>query len=153
MNTEERNKYIKQIGDFPDQLEKIVKELSDKQLDRSYGEGKWTVRQVVHHLADSHINGFTRTKWALTENNPILKPYDQDDWAKLPDSSKPIESSLLILKGLHQRWVFLFENLLEDQWMRPVDFPDPDYSNVEQLLKAYAGHGEKHSGHIKKALE
>ncbi len=153
MKAEERQKYIKQIGDFPNQLEKIVKGISDKQLDTPYGEGKWTVRQVVHHLADSHINGFTRTKWTLTEDNPQVKPYDQDDWAKLSDSEISIESSLLILKGLHQRWANIFENLSEDEWTRPVNHPDPDYSNVEQLLKAYAGHGEKHIEHIRQVMK
>ena len=149
MKLDERLKIIKQLRDFPRQLEKIVKDLSDKQLDTPYGEGKWTVRQVVHHLADSHINGFARVKWALTEDNPIVKQYEQDDWAKLSDSEMSIESSLLIIKGLHQRWSYLFEHLTDSDWTRRVNHPDPDYSNVEQLLVAYAGHGEKHIGHIR----
>ena len=153
MEAEERQKYIKQIGDFPNQLEEIVSGLSDKQLDTSYGEGKWTVRQVVHHLADSHIIGHARTKWALTEENPALKEYQCDIWAKLPDYSMPINNSLDILKGLHKRWYFLFENLSENEWTRPVDHPDPDYSNVEELLRAYARHGEKHLGHIRQVIK
>ena len=154
MKSEEKYVFVKQLGELPDQLEKIVNGLSDKQLDTPYGEGKWTVRQVVHHLADSHINGFTRTKWALTEDNPAVKPYDQDDWAKLSDSEMSIDSSLLILKGLHQRWANLFENLTEEQWTRPIYHPeDSDYNNVEQILVAYAGHGEKHLGHIRLVIK
>ncbi len=153
MKSEERQKYIKQLAEFPRKLLELVRDATVEQIDTPYGEGKWTVRQVVHHLVDSHINGFTRTKWALTEDNPTIKPYDQDDWAKLSDSEMPIESSLLILKGLHQRWANIFENLAEDEWKRPVNHPDPDYSNVEQLLKAYADHGEKHLGHIKLVLK
>ncbi len=153
MKIKERQKYIEQIAELPRKLLELVRDATVEQIDMPYGEGKWTVRQVVHHLADSHINGFTRTKWALTENNPRVKPYDQDDWAKLSDSEMSIESSLLILKGLHQRWANIFENLSEDEWTRPVDHPDPDYSNVEQLLKAHAGHGEKHIGHIKRLIK
>ncbi|MCP4705154.1 MAG: putative metal-dependent hydrolase [candidate division Zixibacteria bacterium] len=152
MNNEKRQKYIKQIAEFPDKLLALVRTVTLYQIDTPYGDGKWTVRQVVHHLADSHIHGFARVKWALTEDNPEVKPYEQDDWAKLSDSELSIESSLLILKGLHQRWVHLFENLSEDEWTRPINHPDPDYSNVEQLLVAYAGHGEKHIGHIRNVM-
>jgi hypothetical protein len=153
MKSEERQNYIKQLANFPGRLEKALLNITKRQLDTPYSEGKWTVRQVVHHLADSHINGFTRTKWALAEDNPEVKPYDQDNWAKLPDSEMTIESSILILKGLHQRWANLLRNLSEDQWTRPINHPDPDYSNVEQLLKAYALHGEKHLGHIRLVIK
>ena len=146
----DRQAYIEQIRGFPSRLETVVANLSDSQLDRSYGEGKWTVRQVVHHLADSHLNGLVRTKLALTENNPKLKPYDQDLWAALSDYEMPLDSSLALLRALHEKWCHLLDNMPEDAWGRGVDHPDPDYSNIEQLVIAYAGHGEKHLEHIKK---
>ncbi len=153
MNSNERREYIKQLAEFPRKLLELVRDATVQQVDTPYYEGKWTVRQVVHHLADSHINGYARMKWALTEDNPKLKPYDQDEWAKLSDSKMSIESSILIIKGIHQRWVELFKNLSESDWKRTVDHPDPDYSNIEQLLRAYASHGEKHIGHIRLVLK
>lgn len=153
MTNRDRKKYIEQIKTLPERLENLLRYAPDKKLDTPYGEGKWTVRQVVHHLADAHMNGFARLKWALTEDNPKLKTYEQDDWARLPDYNMPIESSLTILKGLHKRYSFLFKNLSDKDWSRTVDHPDPDYSNVEQLLKAYATHGEKHLEHIKRVIK
>jgi len=153
MTDEKRKQLIEQIKNFPERLEDTLREISITQLDTPYGPGKWTIRQVVHHLADSHLQGFARVKWALTENDPQLKIYDQDEWAKLPDSAMPIDSSLAILKGLHQRWAALFESINGDAWKRPVQHPDPDYSNIEEILAAYAAHGEKHLGHISHVLK
>lgn len=96
---ENKSKYIQMIKEFPEKLEEVVLNLSDEQLETNYGENKWTIRQIVHHLADSHNNGFSRMKMILTENNPTLKTYEQDKWAVLPDSKLPINCSLQILKG------------------------------------------------------
>jgi len=153
MKREQRQEYIALIKSFPERLEELLKSLTVKQLDTPYGKGKWTPRQVVHHLADSHINALARLKWALTENNPELKPYDQEKWAELPDYTMPVDASLAILKGLHQRFTVLFENMTESDWKRPVRHPDPEYSSVENILKLYAGHCDKHLGHIKKVLK
>lgn len=152
MTKNQRKIYIEQIKTLPERLGELIRTFSIKQLDTPYGKGKWTARQVVHHLADAHLQGFIRIKWALTENNPTLKTYEQDDWAKLSDYSMPIDSSLEILRGLHHRWTYLLENLSEDDWIRPAVHPDPNFSNVEEMLKVYAGHGEKHLEHIRQVL-
>ena len=152
MTQDQRNIYIERIKTLPERLEELIRTFSIEQLDTPYGKGKWTVRQVVHHLADAHLHGIIRTKWAVTENNPTLKTYEQDEWAKLPDYSLPIDSSLEILKGIHYRWEYLLSNLSETDWIKPVTHPDSDYSNVEEMIMAYAGHGEKHLGHIRQIL-
>src|SRR5262245_50806727 len=115
----ERHNLMAKIRRLPAAVEAAVKDLTEAQLNTPYREEGWTVRQVVHHLADSHLNGFVRMKLMLTEVGPVLKPYDQDVWAKLPDTAAmPIESSMLILKGLHERWFTLLENLPEASWSR-----------------------------------
>lgn len=119
MTAAERTAMINQIRMLPTKLEDAVRRLNDAQLDTPYGEGKWTLRQVVHHLADSHINALSRFKLVLTEDNPIIKPYRQEQWATLPDSLKqPLEPSLQILRGLHYRWSALLENVPESAWQR-----------------------------------
>src|SRR5262249_52033501 len=124
-SVEERQRRITMIADLPSQVESEVTGLNDQQLDTPYREGGWTVRQVVHHLADSHMNAFIRMKLALTEDHPTLRPYDQDEWAKLPDTSKiPVASSLTILKGLHSRWTDLLKGVEESQWRRGTFHPD-----------------------------
>jgi len=148
MTQDQRDYYIKQIETLPERMEEQIRTYSIKQLDTPYGEGKWTVRQVVHHLVDAHMQGYIRTKWALTEDNPTIKPYDQDDWAKLVDYTMPIDASVAILKGLHQRWGFLFRHLSEEEWHRPIKHPENFFSDIEGILVGYAGHGEKHLGHI-----
>jgi hypothetical protein len=145
----ERNEKIAKIRKLPEQLELAVKGLDEQQLDTPYRPGGWTVRQVVHHLADSHMNAYVRMKLMLTEDTPTLKPYDQDEWAKLVDSSKlPIRTSLSILKGLHDRWTFLLESLPDAAWNRAGHHPERGDVTLESMLTTYAGHGEKHIGHI-----
>ena len=127
--------------------------LSDAQLDTPYGEGKWTIRQVVHHLADSHINAIIRFKKLLTENNPTLSTYEQDEFAKLPDITLPLEPSFEILRGLHQRWAVMLEGLDGSAWGRTAQHPEDGEYTLDSLLQVYAEHGVKHIGHIKGLLD
>lgn len=146
---QERKQLIDALRHLPAEVDKAVKGLNDQQLDTPYGPGKWTVRQVVHHLADSHMNAFIRFKLILTENNPTLKPYSQDDWAKLSDTAKaPVGASLEIIKGLHERWTSLMDSTPEPAWSRTAHHPEHGNMVLEDILKLYAHHGESHVGHI-----
>ncbi len=129
---------------LPELVEQAVAGLSDEQLDTAYGEGKWTVRQVVHHLADSHSNANARFKLTLTENRPTLATYDQDLWAQLGEMHLPLESSLSILRGLHCRWATLLQSLSEDDWQRRADHPEDGEYSFQSLIEVYAEHGETH---------
>jgi uncharacterized damage-inducible protein DinB len=145
MTSDHRNNFIDQIKQLPEELGKAVAELSDEQLDTPYREGGWTVRQVVHHLVDSHINAMIRMKLLITENYPTLRPYLQEEWAKLPDTNKmPVQTSLAILKGLHTRWGYLLERLPEDVWIRKGFHPEDGEVVLEGLLRSYANHGNNH---------
>jgi len=144
-----RQERIQKIRSLPTLVEAAVRDLSDDQLNTPYRSGGWTIRQVVHHLADSHLNAFVRMKLILTENRPTLKPYDQDAWAKLPDTTQtPITSSLSILRGLHDRWTSLLEAVREADWSRSAMHPEIGEVTLEQLLDTYAHHGENHVGQI-----
>jgi hypothetical protein len=148
---QQRKEMINQIRHLPLKVESAVIGLSDSQLNTPYGEGKWTVRQVVHHLADSHLNAFTRFKLTLTENKPTLRPYDQDEWAKTYDTKEaPIQSSILILKGLHERWSDLLDRVPESSWSRPAYHPENGDLVLDDLLRIYSHHGDKHVESITK---
>ena len=150
LTAKERQEKIGAIRRLPDQIEAAIKGLNDLQLDVPYREGGWTIRQVVHHLADSHMNAFVRTKLILTEDHPLLKPYDQDAWAKLPDTLRtPIGCSLAIVRGIHERWVVLLEQVPEKGWARVARHPERGDMTLEDILITYSGHGEKHVGHVK----
>ncbi len=145
----DRREKIERIRALPGELEEAVRGLGDEQLDTPYREGGWTVRQVVHHLADSHLNAFVRMKLILTEDHPTLKPYDQERWADRPDASEtPIDPSLLILRGLHRRWVELLSGVEEAEWTRGADHPEDGRVTLEGLLRIYARHGANHVGQI-----
>jgi hypothetical protein len=149
MTGEERRRKIDGIRALPAALEAAVKGLNDKQLDTPYRDGGWTVRQVVHHLADGHMNAFIRMKLILTEVNPVFKSYDQNAWAALPDSTQmPIGVSLEILRGLHDRWSMLLDRVPEGDWARNGVHPVRGEVTLESQLIVYAGHGEKHVEHI-----
>ena len=139
-----RKELIDEIHALPTQLERLVVKLKDGQLDQPYAEGKWTVRQVVHHLADAHLNGYNRMRLILTEVNPILKPYDQEAYAQLPDSLLPVAPSLAILTGLHERWVTLLEALPESAWSRAGIHLENGKMALDDLLAGYARHGVTH---------
>ena len=146
---EERLKKIEKIRALPAALEEALKGLNDRQLDTPYREGGWTVRQVVHHLADAHLNAFIRMKLILTEERPAIKPYDQNAWAALPDSTgMPVGVSLEILRGLHDRWAMLLDRVPVDGWTRTALHPERGEVTLEGQLTVYAGHGEKHVEHI-----
>jgi hypothetical protein len=140
----ERQELIDRLQTLPQRVEDAVNELSDEQLDTPYGEGKWTVRQVVHHLADSHANCNVRLKLTLTEERPTLITYDQDKWANLADVLLPIEVSLAIIYGLHHRWVVVLDSLPDESWLRTAYHPEDGESTFEDLVGIYADHGERH---------
>jgi uncharacterized damage-inducible protein DinB len=145
----ERSTQIEAIESLPAKLEAAVAGLSPAQLETPYRSGGWTVRQVVHHLADSHMNAFIRMKLILTEDRPRLKAYDQERWARSADVSEvPSEASLALLRGLHQRWVALLRQIPEEAWSRAADHPESGEVTLESLLAVYAHHGENHVGQI-----
>ena len=141
--------YVQNIAALPGLLRQAVLGLTNAQLDTPYRPGGWTVRQVVHHLADSHMNSYIRFKLALTEDNPVIKPYEEQRWAELPDAQKePVETSLVLLEALHQRWVVLLKSLSDTDWVRTFTHP---VSGTTTLIKAaglYAWHGRHHLAHI-----
>jgi uncharacterized damage-inducible protein DinB len=148
--TEEQNrKSLDDIARTPANLRAAVKGLSESQLDTPYRPGGWTVRQVVHHVPDSHLNSYVRFKLALTEDEPIIKPYAEDRWAQLADTkSTPIEVSLTMLDSLHDRWVRLLRSLTPDEWKRTFRHPDLGPMTLEKTLALYAWHGRHHVAHI-----
>jgi len=152
--TEDIRKWTATIRELPGKLRQAIITLNEKQLDTPYRTGGWTLRQVVHHVADSHMNCITRFKLALTEENPIIKPYEEADWALLPDYRLPVEPSLKMLEGIHLRWVALLEGLTEEQWNRT--FVHPASGETMQLKKAlalYAWHSKHHLAHVTEAIK
>lgn len=145
---EERKMMIQKIKSLPGILDATVEGLSDAQLDTPYREGGWTVRQVVHHLCDSHMNAFLRFKWMLNENNPTIKTYDQDVWATSPEYKLPVLEALHLLRGLHERWAMMLDAIDEKGWSRTADHPENGVVTLDRMLQIYASHGEKHCGQI-----
>jgi hypothetical protein len=149
MTEADRKEKIKKIKQLPLLAEQAVRGLTDKQLDTPYRAGGWTVRQVIHHLADSHMNAFIRTKLLITENNPTLKTYEQEEWARTPDArSLSVDSSLAILRGLHERWVHLLESIGPETWKRTAMHPESGLMTLDDILGVYARHGENHVSQI-----
>ncbi len=145
----ERRQWIEEIAEAPAQLRAAIAGLNDRQLDTPYRDGGWTVRQVIHHVPDSHMNSYVRFKLALTESEPTVKPYDEAAWARLADSADtPVEVSLAMLDALHQRWVRLMSSLDEQGWKRPFRHPEIGPVTLEQNLALYAWHGKHHTAHI-----
>jgi len=137
------------IARAPANLRAAVNGLSDAQLDTPYRSGGWTVRQVVHHVPDSHLNSYVRFKLALTEDEPTIKPYAEDRWAELADTkSTPIEVSLTLLESLHDRWVRLLRSLTPEEWKRTFRHPELGAMTLEKTLALYAWHGRHHVTHI-----
>lgn len=150
----QRESGISQIEELPARLDRMVHNLSERELESKYREGGWTVRQLVHHLADSHANAYIRMKLALTEDNPTIKPYDQDKWSSLEDArTLPVSSSLDVLRGLHFRWTVLMRSMPEEAWSRRLFHPERGEMTLEDLLEMYRNHGEKHLEHIRTALQ
>lgn len=145
---DERRLKIQKIKSLPGILEAATEGLSDTQLDTPYRDGGWTVRQVVHHLCDSHMQAFLRFKWILLENQPLIKTYNQDDWATSPEYKIHILGALALLRGLHERWAYMLEAIPEEQWNRTAQHPDSGVLTLDSMLSTYSNHGEKHCGHI-----
>jgi uncharacterized damage-inducible protein DinB len=144
-----RRAWVDAIRHAPAAMREAVQGLTDAQFDTPYRPGGWTIRQVVHHVPDSHLNAYIRFKLALTEDNPTIKPYNEAAWAMLPDTQKtPPETSLVLLERLHERWVQLLDSLQESDFARPVRHPDMGQMNLDKLLQMYAWHGRHHTGHI-----
>jgi uncharacterized damage-inducible protein DinB len=146
----ERRQMIDTIARTPAEIRAGIRGLSDEQLDTPYRPGGWTVRQVVHHVPDSHMNAFIRMKLALTEETPTIKPYDEAAWAKLADAREtPIETSLTLLDALHERWVCLMRSMSPSDFSRSLNHPDWDAPmSLDTLLALYAWHGPHHTAHI-----
>ena len=146
---EMRREFINTIESLPSQLRKEVENLSEQQLDTPYREDGWTIRQVVHHLPDSHINAYVRFKLALTEDNPAIKTYEEHLWAELPDSVKtPIDVSLNLLESLHARWAILLRSMTDEQFEKTFQHPEWGNINLSKTLALYAWHGKHHLAHI-----
>ena len=146
---DKRRTWIAQIADAPAALRAAISGLTDRQLDTPYRPGGWTVRQVVHHVPDSHMNAYCRYKFALTEDNPTIKPYDEAAWATVADTARtPPEVSLAILDALHQRWVILLESLGDRDFGRPLQHPDHGRITLDWMLQLYAWHGRHHAAHV-----
>jgi hypothetical protein len=144
-----RQQAIAAIAEAPAKLRTATKGLNDAQLDTPYREGGWTVRQVAHHVPDSHMNAYTRFKLALTEREPTIKPYDEARWAELEDAKAPIDVSLALLDSLHDRWVRLLRSLKPEQFARTLRHPEhQSVLTVDWLLFQYAWHGRHHTAHI-----
>jgi uncharacterized damage-inducible protein DinB len=145
----ERREWIRDVGEAPRRLRAAVEGLTDSQLDTPYRPEGWTVRQVVHHVPESHMNSYIRFKLALTEDTPTIKPYDEALWAKLPDATaSPIGASLALLEALHLRWVRLLEGMSEADYGRVFRQPELGPVRLDQNLALYAWHGKHHVAHI-----
>jgi uncharacterized damage-inducible protein DinB len=145
----QRRRAIDAIAATPAQLRAAVKGLTDAQLDTPYRPDGWTVRQVVHHVPDSHMNAYVRFKLALTEDEPIIKPYEEARWAELADSREtPIETSLLLLERLHERWVILLRSMSANDFARRLLHPETGIQRLDQVLALYEWHGAHHVGQI-----
>ena len=148
-NQLEREKFIKDIEETPSRLKAAIQGLSDRQLDTPYRDGGWTVRQVVHHVPDSHMNSYIRFKLAMTEQEPTIKPYLEDRWAELPDSQlTPIDVSLTLLDSLHKRWTLLLRSFQPADWTRTFRHPEMGLLTLDQTLALYSWHGRHHVAHI-----
>lgn len=146
---EKRLAAIAAIRETPGKLRAAVRGLTDAQIETPYREGGWTVRQVVHHVPESHMNAYMRFKLALTEDNPTIRPYKEDSWVKLPDIPRtPLETSLVLLEVLHQRWVALLEAMQPADFERPLVHPENGPMTLDRMLQLYAWHGPHHVAHI-----
>jgi hypothetical protein len=146
---EQRAKFISDIEQTPAAMRTATSGLSPEQLDTPYRDGGWTVRQVVHHVPDSHMNAYVRFKLALTEDEPTIKPYAEDRWALLADTqSTPVEVSLVLLESLHTRWVRLLRSIEPEQWRRTFRHPEMGLVSLEKNVALYSWHGRHHVAHV-----
>jgi uncharacterized damage-inducible protein DinB len=145
----DRRSYTDAIAALPKEIAAAASGLNDTQLDTPYRPGGWTVRQVVHHVADSHINMYCRLRFALAENEPTIKPYDENVWSNFIDArTLPVASSLRLLDALHTRFVALVRSLTPDQFARVFHHPESGKQTIDSMLALYAWHGRHHTAHI-----
>lgn len=149
LDAQQRRSSTATLSALPENLRAAVYGLHDAQIDTPYREGGWTVRQLVHHVADSHMNAYVRTRLAVTEDWPTIKPYDEKLWAQLPDGTAlPVDVSLELLSALHRRWVALLESLSDEQWKRGYVHPESGRQSLEQVVALYDWHSRHHVAHI-----
>lgn len=156
MTQTDRAAQIAAIAALPDELAATLAGLDEAALDARVAADPWTIRQITHHIADSHINALTRMKLVLTEDHPTVRPYDQDAWATLADAAMHVDATLLLLRGLHARWTTLLESLDDDAWERGGLHPENGEITLGSLLATYAQHGADHIaqiGRIREALD
>lgn len=144
---------IDEISQLPEQLNLLVKGLSESEFLYTYREGGWNIKQLLHHLADSHLNSYIRFKLALTEENPIIKPYEESEWAKLADYEMPPRSAMDLLAAIHRKWVVLLCSLRAEQLERTFRHPESGEVSLKENIGIYAWHGKHHLAHIRSALE
>jgi len=146
--------FIDEIAETPERMRAAITGLSEPQLDTPYRPGGWTVRQLAHHVPDSHINSYVRFRLALTEDEPVIKPYEEARWAELPDArTAPVEMSLALLENLHARWVPLLRSLYDVEWKRTFRHPELGLVSLENNAALYAWHGRHHVAHVTKLRE
>jgi hypothetical protein len=151
---EDKRRWISDLKTLPGKVRNAVMPLTERQLDTQYRTGGWTLRQVVHHLADSHMNSLTRFKLALTEDSPTIKPYEEGDWALLPDYRLPVEPSLRMLEGIHQHMTTLFESFTENEWERTFLHPaSGETVTLKKGLAVYSWHGRHHLAHLVETIK
>lgn len=149
VSAEARKQYIEELATAPSRLSEAVHNLTDRQLDTPYRPGGWTVRQVVHHFADSHMNAYVRFRLALTEEEPTIKPYDEKKWAELVDAAtQPVEVSLQLIDALHRRWVVLLSSLSDADFARRLRHPELGVVRLDTYLASYGWHCRHHAAHI-----
>ncbi|MEO6333409.1 MAG: YfiT family bacillithiol transferase [Pyrinomonadaceae bacterium] len=154
ISSSERLAFVGVIRELPDNIRAAVAGLSEEQLDTPYRDGGWTLRQTVHHVADSHINSFCRFKLALTEDEPpTIRPYYEDRWAELADSKMPADVSLNIIDGVHSRWTSLLESMTDEDFQREFVHPETGNWTLENVLALYAWHSRHHTAHVTSTRE
>ena len=147
-----QHEWITSIAVLPRQLQEIVRDMSEEDLASRYRAGGWTVRQVIHHIADSHINSYCRYRLALTEDDPVIKPYNEAAWAELPDASRaPLDISLNLINALHTRWVTLLKSMDDAAFQRTFRYPGGESRTLNEITGLYAWHGRHHLAHIRLA--
>jgi uncharacterized damage-inducible protein DinB len=146
---EQRRQWIAEIDEAPSRLRAAIAGLSEAQLDTPYRDGGWTVRQVIHHVPDSHINAYVRFKLALTETEPTIKPYEEAAWAELADTREtPVDVSLALLEALHTRWVSVLNSMSDADFAKQFRHPELGVVSLDKNLALYAWHGKHHTAHI-----
>lgn len=148
ISSEQRKQLISEVAELPKKLREAVENLTDEQLDTAYRPDGWTIRQVVHHVGDSHMNSFIRFKLALSEENPTIRPYEEDLWAQTAEYKLPVEVSLKLIDSVHERWTTLLESMSDEDFARTLNHPATGAWTLEDSLGLYSWHGKHHTAHV-----